>query len=98
MLYFCSSGRSFLISVGLLGAPREPSEHHVEEVANKYQKVSPRAHCGALVASAGQLVAPSGLLFEVLFVTVGRYWGPPGPKLEKDVNMDEKWGPEGKPF
>jgi len=43
-------------------------------------------------------VAPSELLFEVLFVTLGRYWGPPGPKLEKDVKIDEKSVPEGKPF
>ena len=43
-------------------------------------------------------MAPSGLLFEVLFVTLGRYWGPPGPKLEKDVKMNEKYGPEGKHF
>ena len=55
-----------------------------------HQKVNPGAHCGALLASAGQLVAPSGLLFEVLSVTLGRYWGPPGPKLEKDVKMNEK--------
>ena len=90
-----------MTSVGLLRAPREPSEHCVEEVANRSclsPKVTPGAHCGALLASAGQLVAPSGLLFEVLFVTLGRYWGPPGPELQKDVNIDEKWGPEGKPF
>ena len=62
------------------------------------QKVNPRAHCGAPLPSAGQLVASSGPLFEVLFVTLGRYWGPPGPKLEKDVKIDEKWGPEGMPF
>ena len=61
-------------------------------------KSQSRAHCGALLASAGQLVAPSGPLFVVLFVTLGRYWGPPGPELHKDVKIDEKWGPEGKPF
>ena len=61
-----------------------------------HQKVSPGAHCGALLASAGQLVAPSGPLFEILFVTLGRYWGPPGPELQKNVTIDEKWGPEGK--
>ena len=55
-----------------------------------HQKVSPGAHCGALLASAGQLVAPSGLLFELLFVTLGRCWGPPGPKLPKDIKMDQK--------
>ena len=53
-----------------------------------HQKVNPGAHCGALLASAGQLVAPSGLLFEVLFVTLGRYWGPPGPELHKDIQID----------
>jgi len=81
-----------LTSVGLLGAPREPSEHYVESCKQKpsfHQKDSPGAHCGALLASAGQLVAPSGLLFEVLFVTLGRYWAPPGPKLQKDVKFDE---------
>ena len=40
-------------------------------------------------------MAPSGLLFEVLFVTLGRYWGPPGPKIQKDIKIDEKWTPEG---
>ena len=77
-----------------MGAPRQPSEHHggrnCKQKPSFYQKVSLEAHCGALLASAGQLVAPSGLLFEVLFVTLGRYWGPPGPKLEKDVKMNEK--------
>ena len=43
-------------------------------------------------------MAPSGLLFEVLFVTLGRYWGPPGPKFQKEVKIDEKWWPEGKHF
>ena len=43
-------------------------------------------------------MAPSGLLFEVLFVTLGRYCGPQGPELHKDVKIDEKWGPEGKLF
>ena len=60
--------------------------------------MSPGAQCGALLASAGQLVAPSGLLFEVLFVTLGRYWGPLGPKLQKDTKIDEKMEPEEKPF
>ena len=46
----------------------------------------------------GQLVAPSGLLFEILFVTLGRYWGPPGPELQKGVKIDEKWKPEGRLF
>ena len=90
-----------MTSVGLLGAPREPSEHHVEEVPKKsvfLPKSYSGPHCGALLASAGQLVAPSGPLFEVLFVTLGRYWGPPGPELHKDVKIDEKWGPEGKLF
>ena len=40
-------------------------------------------------------MAPSGLLFEVLFVTLGRYWGPPGPKLQKDIKIDEKSMPKG---
>ena len=43
-------------------------------------------------------MAPSGLLFEVLFVTLGRYWGPLGPKLQKDARIEEKWEPEGNPF
>ena len=44
-------------------------------------------------------MAPSGLLFEMLFVTLGRYWGPPGPKLEKYVKIDEKnWGRKGNIF
>ena len=43
-------------------------------------------------------MAPSGLLFEVLFVTLGRYWGPPGPKLQKDIKINEKWKPEGRFF
>ena len=43
-------------------------------------------------------MAPSGLLFEVLFVTLGKYWGPPGPKLQKDVKIDEKWGRKGSIF
>ena len=89
-----------MTSVGLLGASREPSEHYVEEVANRAvfsSKSQSGVHCGALLPSAGQLVA-SGPLFEVLFVTLGRYWGPPGPELHKDVKIHEKWGPEGKPF
>ena len=61
-------------------------------------KSQSRAHCDALLAPAGQLVAPSGLLFELLFVTLGWYWGPLGPKLQKDAKMNEKWEPEGKPF
>ena len=63
-----------------------------------HEKVTPRAHCGVLLASAGQLVAPWGLLFDFLFVTLGRYWGPPGPKLQKDVKIDEKWRPKGRLF
>ena len=43
-------------------------------------------------------MAPAGLLFEVLFVTLGRYWGPPGPKLQKDVKINEKLTPEGRLF
>ena len=55
-------------------------------------------HCGALLALAGQLVAPLGLLFELLFVTLGRYWGPLGPKLQKDAKMKDKLEPEGNLF
>ena len=91
-----------MTSVSLLGAMREPSRtlcgRSCKQKPSFHQKVSPGAHGGALLASAGQLVAPSGLLFEVLFVTLGRYWGPPGPELHKDVKIYEKWGPEGKPF
>ena len=43
-------------------------------------------------------MAPLGLLFEFLFVTLGRYWGPLGPKLQKDAKIKEKWEPEGKLF
>ena len=43
-------------------------------------------------------MAPSGLLFEVLFVTLGRYWGPLGPKLQKYTKIDEKYEAEGKSF
>ena len=43
-------------------------------------------------------MAPSGLLFELLSVTLGRYWGPPGPKLQKDVKINKKRVPEGKRF
>ena len=43
-------------------------------------------------------MAPSKLLFEVLFVTLGRYWAPPGPKLQKDIKIDEKWRPKGRLF
>ena len=56
------------------------------------------AHCGAVLASAGQLVAPSGLLFEVLFATLGTYWGPPGPKLQKATKIDEKLNLKGSLF
>ena len=42
-------------------------------------------------------MAPSGLLFELLFVTVGGYWGPLGPKLQKDAKIKETWEPEGNP-
>ena len=47
---------------------------HVEKVRKKnvfYQQITPRHHCGALLASAGQLVAPLGLLFALLFITWG---------------------------
>ena len=43
-------------------------------------------------------MAPLGLLFEVLFVTLARYWGLPGPELQKDVKCDEKWRPKGRLF
>ena len=51
-----------------------------------------------VLASAGQLVAPSGLLFELLVVTLGRYWGPPRPKLQKTTKINEKMEPEGISF
>ena len=50
MQYFWSSGRSFLTSVGLLGAPREPSEHHVEEVANINRLFTKKSVLGLIVA------------------------------------------------
>ena len=90
-----------MTSVGLLGAPREPSEHYVVEVAKRAvfrPKSQSRNSLWRPFSFGGQLVAPSGPLFEVLFVTLGRYWGPAGPELHKDVKIDEKWGPEGKPF
>ena len=43
-------------------------------------------------------MAPSGLVFGRLFVTLGRYWGPLGPKLQKDAKVEDKLKPEGKPF
>ena len=47
---------------------------HVEKVG-KIKLLAPinhpRHHCGALLASAGQLVAPLGLLFALLFITWG---------------------------
>ena len=50
--------------------------------------MTPGALCGALLALAGQLVAPSGLLFEFLFVTLGGYWGRLGPKLQTDLSKN----------
>ena len=47
---------------------------HVEKLEKAsvlYQQIIPRHHSGALLASAGQLVAPLGLLFAVLFITSG---------------------------
>ena len=44
-----------------------------------YQQISPRHDCGALLASAGQLVAPLGLLFAFLFIT----WGVLGQSVKK---------------
>ena len=47
---------------------------HVEK-ARKIKSVSPtnhpRHHCGALLASAVQVVAPLGFLFALLFITWG---------------------------
>ena len=43
-------------------------------------------------------MAPSGPLFEILFVTLGRNWGPPGPELHKDVKIDENGGRKGSLF
>ena len=96
---FLMLGISFLTPVGLLGAPRESwtlCGRSCKQKPSFHQKVSPRGHCGTLLALAGQLVALSGLLFEILFVTLGRYWDPPGPKLQKDVKIDENWEPEGR--
>ena len=56
----------------------------------------PLAHCGALLASTGQLVAPSGLL-ELLFSTLGGYWGPLRPKLQKHMKFVQNMEPKGKP-
>ena len=75
-----------------------PCGNKLENSRVFYQQITPRHHLGALLASAGQLVAPSGLLFEVLFVTLGRYWGPPGPKLQKETKIIEKWMPKGRLF
>ena len=47
---------------------------HVEKVGKikrLYEQITPGHHCGALLASAGQLVAPLGLLFALLFITWG---------------------------
>ena len=46
---------------------------------------SPRHHCGALLASAGQLVAPLGLLFAFFFIT----WGVLVPSWAKAPNKYE---------
>ena len=43
----------------------------LEKQSVVYQQITPRHHCGALLASAGQLVAPLGLLFALLFITSG---------------------------
>ena len=73
----------------------------MEEVANRSRLFTKKALPGLIVApfwlrraACGTL----GLLFELLFVTLGRYWGPLGPKLQKDSKIDEKSKPEGKPF
>ena len=42
-----------------------------------------------------QLVAPSGLLFELLFVTLGRFWGPLEPKLQKDAKLTKNGSRKG---
>ena len=36
-----------------------------------YQQISPRHDCGVLLASEGQLMAPLGLMFALLFITWG---------------------------
>ena len=41
---------NFLPSVGLLGAPREPSEHYVEEVANRSRLFTKKSVPGLVVA------------------------------------------------
>ena len=43
-------------------------------------------------------MAPSGLLFELLFVTLGGYWGPLRPKLQKDAKMKENGSRKGTLF
>jgi len=44
------NARSFLTSVGLLGAPREPSDHYVEEVANRSRLFTKKSVPGLIVA------------------------------------------------
>ena len=56
-------------------------------------KRSPWPPCGALLASAGQLVAPTGLLV----VTLRGYWCPLGPKLQKGTKIEPKWKPKRNP-
>ena len=56
-----------------------------------YQQITPRHHCGALFASAGQLVAPSGLLFELLFVS-GKVLGSSGAKAPTKMRKLMKHG------
>ena len=62
---------------------------HVEKV-RKINRLSPTNHpwnhCGALLASAGQLVAPLGLLFAFLFIT----WGVLVPSWAKAPKRYEK--------
>ena len=51
-----------------------------------HQQIIPRHHCGALLASAGQLVAPLGLLFALLFIT----WGGAGAFLGQSSKQIRK--------
>ena len=60
----------------------EPFIKKLEKQSVFYQQIIPMHHCGVLLASAGELVAPLGLLFAFLVITWG-VLGPLGPKLQK---------------
>ena len=50
-----------------------------------YQQMSSRHHCGALLDSAGQLVAPFCLRS---FLSLGGCWCLLGPKLQKNTKIE----------